>query len=308
LKSAVLERRGDAVRFHPTLLELSAHYRFEPRPVAVARGNEKGRVERAIRFVRDSFFAARDWKDLDDLNAQARDWCLGLAAERKCPEDRSLLVREVYEQEKPHLLPLPANPFPTEERVEVRVGKTPYLRFDRNDYSVPHDHVRRTLVVLATLEGLRIFDEQELIATHPRCWDRGRQVEDPAHIQGLVDHKRQARKHRGIDRLHHVAPSSRQFFIALAQRGGNLGATTSGLLRLLDRYGPQALEDAIATALLRKVVHLGAVRQILDQNAQAAGKPPPVAVQLPDDPRLRDLVVKPHSLTRYDQLEEEEND
>ena len=59
LKSAVLERSGDAIRFHPTLLELAAHYRFEPRPVAVYRGNEKGRVERAIRYVRDAFFAAR---------------------------------------------------------------------------------------------------------------------------------------------------------------------------------------------------------------------------------------------------------
>jgi transposase len=41
LKSAVLERQGEAIRFHPTLLALAAHYRFEPRPVAVARGNEK---------------------------------------------------------------------------------------------------------------------------------------------------------------------------------------------------------------------------------------------------------------------------
>ena len=53
LKSVVLERRGDAIRFHPTLLGFAGHYRYEPRPVAVARGNEKGRVERAIRYVRE---------------------------------------------------------------------------------------------------------------------------------------------------------------------------------------------------------------------------------------------------------------
>jgi len=69
LKSAVLERRGDAIRFHPTLAEFAGRYRFEPRPVAVARGNEKGRVERAIRYVRESFFAARSFTDRDDLNA-----------------------------------------------------------------------------------------------------------------------------------------------------------------------------------------------------------------------------------------------
>ena len=76
LKSEVLERRGDAIRFHPTLLGFAAQYRYEPRPVAIARGNEKGRVERAIRYVRDGFFAARTFKDIDDLNAQADDWCL----------------------------------------------------------------------------------------------------------------------------------------------------------------------------------------------------------------------------------------
>src|SRR6185503_7018327 len=71
LKSAVLERHGDAIRFHPTLLAMSAHYRFGPRPVAVARGNEKGRVERAIRYVREAFFEARTYADLGDLNRQA---------------------------------------------------------------------------------------------------------------------------------------------------------------------------------------------------------------------------------------------
>jgi transposase len=72
LKSAVLERVGDAIRFHPTLLAFAGHYRFEPRPVAVARGNEKGRVERAIRHVREAFFAARKVTDLDDLNPNSR--------------------------------------------------------------------------------------------------------------------------------------------------------------------------------------------------------------------------------------------
>ncbi len=117
LRSAVLERRGDAIRFHPTLLDLAGHYRFEARPVAVARGNEKGRVERAIRYVRDSFFAARQWRDLDELNAQAQAWCQGQAADRPCPEDRSITVRQAFAQERPQLLALPDNPYPTEDRV-----------------------------------------------------------------------------------------------------------------------------------------------------------------------------------------------
>ncbi len=158
LKSAVLERQGDAIRFNPSLLALAGHYRFEPRPVAVARGNEKGRVERAIRYIRDGFFAGRTFTDLDDLNAQARAWCLGTAADRRWVEDSALSVRQAFEAERGKLLALPRNEFALGERVAVTVGKTPYVRFDLNDYSVPHTHVRCTLAVLA--------DEQH--GAHPR--------------------------------------------------------------------------------------------------------------------------------------------
>ena len=84
----------------------------------------KGRVERAIRYVRDAFFAARTFADLDDLNAQAEAWCNGLAADRRCPEDLKRSVREVFAEEAPRLLPLPDNPAPLLERVAVSVGKT----------------------------------------------------------------------------------------------------------------------------------------------------------------------------------------
>jgi transposase len=308
LRSAVLERRHDAVRFHPTLLELAAHYRFSPRPVAVARGNEKGRVERAIRFVRESFFAARDWRDVDDLNRQAHDWCHGPAADRRCPEDRARTVREVFAEEKPRLLPLPDHPFPTQELIEVRSGKTPYVRFDLNDYSIPHTHVRRRLVVAATLASVRILDGNQVIATHVRSWDRRRQIEDPAHIQALADFKRQARAHRGIDRLYHAVPHSRELFEEIARRGGNLGATTSGLIRLLERHGARALDQAVQIVLERGAPHLGAIRQVLDQQRLASGQPPPVARCLPDDPRVRDIVIRPHALRTYDGLEEDERD
>ena len=72
--------------------------------MAVARGNEKGRVERAIRFVRDAFFVTRTFHDVNDLNAQALTWCLGLAADRPCPEDPARSVRESLTQEQPLLL------------------------------------------------------------------------------------------------------------------------------------------------------------------------------------------------------------
>jgi len=308
LKSAVLERSGDAIRFHPTLLELAAHYHFQPRPVAVARGNEKGRVERAIRFARDAFFAARSFRDLDDLNAQAAAWCQGAAAERLCPPERSRSVREAFAEEQPLLLALPDNPFPAEERIEVSVNKTPYVRFDLNDYSIPSTHVQRTLIVLATLATVRILDGLELIATHPRSFDRGAQIEDAAHIEALVARKGAARAHRAQDRLHHAAPSATPLFVRAAERGAHLGVLTRGLLQLLDSHGAQALEAAIAAALAEDSAHLGAVRHFIDHHAHARGQPPPIAVPLPNDPRLQHLSVRAQPLSDYEQLAKDATD
>jgi len=302
LRSAVLERSGDAIRFNPTLLELAAWYRFQPRPVAVARGNEKGRVERAIRFVRDRFFAARRYTDVTDLNAQALAWCSGEAAARPCPEDRTRSVRECFEEEKPRLLALPDNPYPSEERIVVRVHKTPYARFDWNDYSVPHTHVRRTLEVRATPDTVRILDAGAVIATHPRSYDRGEQVEDPPHIKELADKKRSARRHRAMDRLHHAAPSAAKFFAAAALRGVHLGALTRGLIDLLDTHGVAALEAAFSAALAEDSAHLAAVRHFVDQHRARRGARPPIPVHLPDDPRVRALTVRPHNLADYEQL------
>ncbi len=195
LKSAVLERRGDAIRFNPRLLELAAYYRFEARPVAIARGNEKGRVERAIRYIRDAFFAARVYSDVADLNRQAHEWMTQLSADRPWIEDRARTVREAFTDERDKLLPLPDEPFPAHERLEVEVGKTPYARFDLNDYSIPHDRTRRSLTILAELDTVRILENNEVIATHPRSWDRGEQIEISGHIQRLVAAKKRARQH-----------------------------------------------------------------------------------------------------------------
>lgn len=304
LKSAVTERVGEAIRFNPTLLALAGHYRFEPRPVAVARGNEKGRVERAIHYIRHSFFAAREFTDLDDLNAQAAAWCLGPSSERPCPEDRSRSVATVYEEEKPSLLALPGDPFPAEERVVVRVGKTPYVRFDLNDYSVPHTHVRKNLTVVASQHTVRLLDGLELVAAHARSYDRGAQVENPAHVSELVAVKAAAREHRGMDKLHFAVPSSKRFLKLVCERGLNLGGAVSGLLSLLERHGAAELEAALAEAANAGVGHLGGVRHVLDRRREERGLLPPVPVALPDDPRVRDLVVVPHALSRYDALSE----
>ena len=304
LKSAVLERHGDAIRFHPTLLGFAGHHRFAPRPVAVARGNEKGRVERAIRYVRDAFFAARSFTDLDDLNAQAESWCNGQAADRRCAAEPARTVREVFAEEVPHLLQLPDAPPPVHECIQVRVGKTPYVRFDLNDYSIPAAYVQRSLTVLAEPHELRIVDGMQVLARHRRSYDKGAQIEDPAHIQALAEQKRAAHQHRATDRLTQSCPAVRDLLVRAAERGSNLGAIIVGLQRLLDRYGAVELQAAILEALVRDVPHPNAVRLALEQRRAQRGDAPPVTLNLPAHVQARDVPVAPHRLETYDQLQE----
>ena len=306
LKSATLERQGDAIRFNPQLLEFAAHYHYEPRPVAVYRGNEKGRVERAIRYIRDNFFAAREFTDLDDLNAQAIQWCRGQSADRLCPEDKTMTVREAFEKERPKLLSLPDNHWPTDERVEVKIGKTPYARFDMNDYSLPHTYVRQTLTVTASLEQVRILDGQQELAVHPRSFDKGQQIEQQEHINALIEMKGKARKYRGQDRLIKAIPQCQDLLNEAALRGDNLGSITSTLLRLLDRYGCSEVTIAVEEAMKKGVPHPNAVRQTLQKRQDERHEPPPIAVSLPDDKRVRDISIKTHALEDYDCLNKQD--
>ena len=304
LKSVVLERQGAAIRFHPTLMAFAAHHRYEPRPVAVARGNEKGRVERAIRYVRDAFYAGRSYGDLADLNTQAMNWCEQEVRERAWPDDNNCKVADAFAAEQPRLLNLPEAMWPLEERVEVSVHKTPYARFDGNDYSVPHTHVQRMLTVAATEQRVRILDGATVLAEHERSYDRDQQIEVQQHVDDLKAMKHAARRHRDTDALVRAIPIAEDFLVHAGERGYRMSSIVAGLGRLIDRYPINEVTAAVTEALQKDVPHPNAVRNILDQRRQAAGMPP-LVVNLPDHVRRRDVQVRTHALDTYDQLKEE---
>lgn len=304
LKSAVLERIDEGIRFHPRLLKLADAHGYEPRPVAPRRGNEKGRVERSIRYLRGAFFPLRAHLALDALNLEARRWCTEVAAYRGWPQDRRRTVEQAFRQEQPLLLPLPAQRFLCHETIVATVRRTPYVAFDANRYSIPHDRIDRTLTVLADLEAVRIFDRESEIATHHRSWDKGQLIERQEHLDALWQAKRKARLHRGQDRLLRTVPAAQTLLVALAKRQRHLATAVDRLLRLLDEHGRDELTLAIDEALLAGSPHPETVRLVLDRRRAQRGQPPPLRVELPDDPRVRDLVVTPHPLADYDPEEE----
>jgi transposase len=302
LRSAVLERAGTAIRFHPRLLELAGHYHFAPRPCTPGRGNEKGKVERQIQYLRHAFFAARTFVDVDDLNAQFRRWRDEVAHQRPHPEQRDRTVAEVLIEEQPRLLPLPAHPFETQVMRLVTSGKTPYVRFDRNHYSIPHTSVRRPLTLLASPTLVRVLAGAEEVARHARSYDTNQIIEKDAHLAGLVTATRQANPSSARDRLRLAVPAAATLLERLAARGESLRVHVARLLGLLDDYGPQELNAAIERALERDALGAGAIAHLLETRRRQRGLKPPMPMALPDRPGVRDLDITPHRLETYDDL------
>jgi len=109
-----------------------------------------------------------------------------------------------------------------------------------------------------------------------------------------------------MDRLHHGVPGSATLLEGAARRGHNLGSAVAGLLRLVDTWGADAVQQAVVEAIRADALHVAAVRQALEQRLQAEGAPPPLPV--PDDSRARDLHVQPHGLSSYDDFDAEDPD
>jgi transposase len=305
MKSVVLERRGDAVHFHPRLLELCAHYHFAARPCRPGRGNEKGRVERVIHYIRHSFFAARTFAGLEDFNRQAVKWRDEIAHLRPWPVQDSRTVADAWAEEQPRLLPLPAHPFETDLLKPIRSDKTIYVRFDQNDYSIPPEAVGKQLTLAASPSVVRVLVADREIALHRRSYDRHARIDDPVHIAALLEQKRKALGATATGRLEQMVPSIRGFLDAAFERGESAAAQTRLLLSLLEDYGAAELEAALREAIERQTPRAASVAFILSRRRRS-GSNKFMPVDLSRHPHLADLSVPTHQLEIYDELTDDE--
>jgi transposase len=308
LRSAVLQRRGDAVQLHPRLLDLCAHYHCAARPVAVGRGSEKGRVERSIRYIRESFFAARPFTTLEDFNRQACQWRNEIAHRRPWPGGDGRTVAEVLEEERPRLLPLPTHRFAADLVRPAQAGKTIYIRFDLNHYSIPPEAVGRTLTLVASDIQVRILEGTRLLATHRRSYDRNQMIVDPAHQDALLALKRKALGSTPSGRLLSAVPEIEALLEAAVQRGEPAATQTTQLRLLLDDYGPEELRAAVTEALQRQTPRVSSVAYILAKRHRLRRYRGLSPVHLIRRPELEDIHVQPHDPETYDELTEHEPD
>jgi len=297
-KAVVLERYGDAARFHPLLVELSGHYRTKLRLCAVRKPNQKGRVERAIRYMRDRFLAGRTIRSLEGGRRELDAFLADIAGARPHPVLAGRTVADCLVEERAALLALPEAQPATEVTAPVAVDGYANVRFDTNRYSVPPEHVGSTLTLVADDSSVRVLDGAVEVARHERCWGRRQLREIAAHRQQILDRKPQARTGAGQARLRAAAPGVDALFSRWVEDGRNVGSLIARSLKLLDLYGEPVFADAVAEAVRRATADFGALALLCEQRRASHHTPPPLPLTFGDHVSDRDVI--PHNLENYD--------
>jgi transposase len=301
LKSVVLHHIGATVQFNPRFLAFAGHYLFEAVAAPVRYPEFKGRVEASIKYIRHSFFYGRSFASLDDLRAQAAAWRDLTANERLHATTRERPSQRLL-VEAPRLRALPERPFDTDLVIPLIVSKEARIRLDTNTYSVPPELVGKSVSVRADDRTVRVICDGAEVARHARSWDRRRHIEDPAHVQKLLDHRKAGRGPKRKDRLADLCPTAPVYLREIARRRIHLSHEVDKLLRLVDLYGEAEVANALALAVAHKTFGARYVRALCDQARFARGQGEPPEPVLTGNSVADDLVVEPHPMETYDAL------
>jgi transposase len=186
MKTAVSGEDAEGhIVYNRALVDFARHYGFHPRACRPYRAKTKGKVERPYRYIREDFFLARSFQNLDDLNAQLRHW-LDTVANPRVHATTGRVVAEAFAEEQPQLQPLPLVPFRSVLRLERRVSHEGMVSVGGNYYSVPDTTRRRVLEVQALADEIQIYEAGQLVARHAVLEGRNQRRVAPGHRKAPI--------------------------------------------------------------------------------------------------------------------------
>jgi len=300
LATAVADHDGRLVRFLPRFLAFAREYGFYAKACNLAAGWEKGKVERAIGYARQSFWPLRDFTDVHDVNRQARQWLTEVANPRLHRETRQ---RPIDRFQADALRPLPVIPYDYRDTVEALVYKDLRLHFDGNRYCVPPRFVGRRLTLKADSSSVTIYNRTQEIVSYPRCWRRGQTLGADRFEAAVAELRPAAKRSRAQQRLFAVldgvcSQAMLQAYLRdIADTERALSRQLAELLELVRQYGPEPVADAIEKASAAHAFGADYVANILRQQQSPRQTQPALRLR---DPRLNDLATDPLSLLEYD--------
>jgi len=298
LKSAVLQRlTGQAPVFNPRYLDFARHWAFSVVPCNVGRGNEKGRVESGIGYVKKNFLNGLQLSDFSAVNPAARLWMDTVANVRAHGETHRQPL-EMFREEQPHLRPLNPMPYDIARISTVRASSQFRVTLDTNHYSVPAEYASRRVTLKAYPERLCIYHGEKLIARHPRSYDRLQDIEDPDHPKALLAQRRAAREQRLLMRFLALSPKAQAYYEGLEQRRLNARHHLRKILALSEIYGTEPTARAIEDGLSFHAFSCEYIANLLEARARHRPQASPLSLTRRAD--LLELEIPPPDLSLYE--------
>jgi len=297
LKSAVLTRvLGEAPVFNPKYLDFATHCGFTIAPCNVGKGNEKGRVENGVGYVKKNFLAGLELPDFSALNPAARQWLDTVANVRLHSETREKPV-QAWHTERPYLSSLPMHPFDIATVAQVRASRQFRITLETNRYSVPAHYAGQALTLKTYPDRLCLYHGDTLIARHTRRYDRFQDVEDPDHPKPLLEQRKKARDHQLFLRFLALSPRAEAYYLKLEERRLNPHHHVRKIVALSDIYDPQTVARAIEDALTYEAFSSEYIANLLEQRARFT--PEASALHLTRRADLLEVSLPPPDLSLY---------
>jgi len=298
LKSAVLQRlAGCAPVFNARYLDFSRHWGFDIAACAPGRGNEKGRVENAVGYVKKNFLNGLELSEFSAVNPAAQIWLDTVANVRIHGETRRRPI-DVFQEEQSRLRPL--NPMAYDiGRIETtRACKQFRVTLDTNRYSVPARYVGVRVTLKAYPERVCIYHQDQLIARHVRCYDRHQDIEDPDHPKALIAQRANAREQRLWLRFLSLSPKAQAYSDGLEQRRTNARHHLRKIVALSDIYGTEPVARAIEDALAFHAFSCEYIANLLEMRARERPAASPLHLTRRQD--LLEIDIDPPDLSPYE--------
>jgi transposase len=297
LKSAVLQRlAGSAPVFNPRYLDFARHHGFDIAPCNVTRGNEKGRVESGVGYVKKNFLRGLELTDFAVVQAAAQVWLDTIANVRIHGETHQRPV-DLLAQERPHLRALNPNPYDIARTLSCVASSQFRVTLDPNHYSVPVSYAHRRVTVKAFPDRVCIYFDNQLIARHVRHYGRHLDIEDPEHAKPLIAQRRRASEQRLIMRFLALAPEAAAYYEGLEQRRFDARHHVRKILALAESYPADLVARAIADGLAFQAFSAEYITNILEVRSRVLPEPGPLQITRRHD--LLDIDIAPPDLNAY---------
>lgn len=298
LKTGVIEHlAGCAPVFNQRYLDYAKHCGFTISACNKAKGNEKGRVENGVGYVKKNFLNGLELTDFSAVNPAAQLWLDTVANVRIHATTRQRPL-DLFEQEKALLRPLNPCSYDIARVTTARVSKQFRIAFDANHYSVPVQYCGVLATLKAYPDRLCIYHGEQLIARHARSYGRHQDIEDPNHPKELVAQRGNARAQRLLLRFLALTPQAAEYYKGLEERRLDWRSQIAKINTLAEIYGNAETARAIGDALAFSAFSCEYIANLLAARARALPEASPLQLTRRQD--LLDIELAQPDLSLYE--------